>query len=65
MKPYGARGASELSHERLPGWSLVELGETIPYESVFVPAKYKLTTDDIRRGQEIAGEHGLLAPQKT
>lgn len=56
-----AKMVSDLSH-RMSGWKLALPGETIPYETVFLPEKpAPLSEDAITCGQRIAKELGLLA----
>ncbi len=54
-----AEVVSELSH-RMVGWMLVENGESIPYNTVFL-SNEELTPAEIERGRELAGEYDLLA----
>jgi hypothetical protein len=53
-----ANGVSELSH-RMIGWKVAKMGETIPYETVFLSDE-PLTPEDIQRGLEVAREHDLV-----
>lgn len=48
---------SELSH-KMVGWQVVDEGETIPYNTVFI-ANPKMTEVEVRRGLEVAHKHGL------
>jgi uncharacterized phage-associated protein len=52
-----AVSASEFSHQESAGWQLVEMGETIPYETVFVSTT-KPPRRAFERGRELAAEHG-------
>lgn len=52
-----AVAASEFSHDTSAGWQLVEMGETIPYETVFVSTT-KPPRRAFDRGRELAAEHG-------
>lgn len=52
-----AVSASDFSHDASAGWQLVELGETIPYETVFVSTS-KPPRRAFDRGRELAAEHG-------
>ena len=36
MRTFTNTEASDLSHERSPGWQLLELGDTIPYETALI-----------------------------
>lgn len=57
LAPRNARETSDLSHMRSVAWQLAEVGETIPYETVFLSAR-AATRADIERGQELARKHG-------
>jgi hypothetical protein len=46
-----AEAVSELSH-RMMGWKLADLGETIPYETVFISSE-PLTEADVQRAREL------------
>jgi hypothetical protein len=46
-----AEAVSDLSH-RMMGWRLADLGETIPYETVFISSE-PLTETDVQRGREL------------
>jgi Protein of unknown function (DUF4065) len=46
-----AEAVSELSH-RMMGWRLADLGETIPYETVFISSE-PLTETDVQRAREL------------
>ena len=61
LRPFNATNISALSHQIAVGWQLAGEGEDIPYESVFI-SNDPLTPTDVRRGQELAKEHGWLAP---
>lgn len=54
-----ATATSNLSHEKMVGWQIVQDGEEIPYETVFLSAE-PLTDEDIRSGQRLAAERGWL-----
>ncbi len=54
-----AEAVSDLSH-RMVGWILVNEGESIPYNTIFLSNK-KLTETEIERGRELAEEYNLLA----
>jgi hypothetical protein len=58
----GAEEVSEITH-KMTGWKAARVGETIPYETIFLTDE-PLTEADIERGREIAEEFGL-ALQKT
>ena len=60
LRQYTATGVSDLSHDVAVGWQIAKQGEDIPYESVFI-SQEPPTPTDIRRGQELAKEHGWLA----
>lgn len=51
-----ATSVSELSH-RFIGWKAVELGETIPYETVLVDEPRPLTADEIEWAQGVVEEY--------
>jgi hypothetical protein len=51
---------SEYSHKEA-AWQLAPTGEDIPYSAVFLSSQ-KPSLSDMERGQEIAKEHGWLAP---
>ncbi len=46
-----AEAVSDLSH-RMMGWKLADLGETIPYETVFISSE-PLTETDVQRAREL------------
>jgi hypothetical protein len=46
-----AEAVSDLSH-RMMGWRLADLGETIPYETVFISSE-PLTETDVQRAREL------------
>ena len=50
---------SDLSH-RLVGWKVVQEGESIPYNTIFLSDE-PLTEAEVERGRELAKEYGLLA----
>lgn len=52
LRDASAEEVSELSH-RMVGWKVVEHGETIPYETIFV-SDGPLTEADIERAKELA-----------
>lgn len=52
-----AASASEFSHQASAGWQIVEQGETIPYETVFV-STIKPPRRAFDRGRELAAAHG-------
>lgn len=54
-----AEAVSELSH-RMVGWMLVDEGESIPYNTIFLSNK-KLTETEIERGRKVAEKYNLLA----
>ncbi len=54
-----AREVSDLSLEE-PGWQLVELNETIPYEAALLGASQVSTPTRSRLEREVAVRHGLL-----
>ncbi len=49
-----AEEVSELSH-RMVGWKVVDLGETVPYETIFLSDE-PMSEADIQRAQELARE---------
>lgn len=52
LRGYTAVGVSALSHLE-KAWQLVEDGEEIPFEFVFI-SREPLTAEDVKRGQEVA-----------
>jgi hypothetical protein len=56
----GAQAVSDLSH-RLVGWKVVQEGESIPYNTIFLSDE-PLTDPEVARGKDLARQHGLLAP---
>jgi antitoxin SocA-like protein len=54
-----AEAVSELSH-RLVGWKVVQEGESIPYNTIFLSDE-PLTEAEIERGRELARQYGFLA----
>ena len=52
-----ARHISDLSHERSPGWNLVELHDDIPYETALISPDPP-HADVIGRGRALAGQFG-------
>jgi hypothetical protein len=60
LRDHTADDASRLSHERSFAWRVADPGETIPYEAVFLSGR-RANKEDIRRGKELAKEHGWLA----
>jgi hypothetical protein len=59
LRRYGHESANYLSHlsHRELGWRLARLKDVIPYHTVFLGAG-GVTTTDIRRGEELASQHG-------
>jgi uncharacterized phage-associated protein len=51
-----ARALSEMAHREV-GWRVAKYREEIPYNTVFLGTG-AVTTEEIRRGQELASEHG-------
>lgn len=59
LRDYGYESAkylSDLAHLEV-GWRLAEMGETIPYNTVFLGVG-GVTERDLRRGEELASQHG-------
>lgn len=54
-----ATDVSNLSHLRSRAWQVAEEGETIPYTAVFLSTR-KATASDLRRGRDLARQHGWL-----
>ncbi|MGI8771218.1 MAG: Panacea domain-containing protein [Acidobacteriaceae bacterium] len=54
-----ADSVSERTH-RYVGWKMTQLGETIPYGSIFLSDE-PLSSAEILRGQELANQLGLMA----
>lgn len=59
LRPMTATQASDLSHD-VAGWSITSEGETISPKTVFIGWS-KPDEAEIKRGQELAKQHGLLA----
>jgi hypothetical protein len=57
MRPHNAISISTLSHRYIAGWSLVDDGETIPYETIFVETE-PASPATLERARELALEHG-------
>lgn len=55
LRQYDASGTSEYSHERSPGWNLVEIGETIPYRTAFISTE-SIPNEDVERARQLAIE---------
>lgn len=53
------RKVRRASH-RLHAWQAYEIGDTIPYETVFISPNQRLTRKEIEIGQEIARRRGWL-----
>lgn len=51
LRPYNARGVSDLSHEKSAGWIVMDDDEIIPYESAFVSTE-PASPEAVARGQE-------------
>lgn len=58
FRPYNASEISELSHGFL-GWQIAELGDTIPYESVYMQIRDRRRRK-LRTGWSLPGGLGLL-----
>jgi len=58
LKEVDGDGLSDITH-KMPCWMLPALGETIPYETVFL-SNEELTNADVERGRAVAAEYGLL-----
>ena len=50
---------SELSHQIMVGWLVVEEGDTIPYSTIFL-SNEPLSPLEIQRGLEVARKHDLV-----
>ena len=57
-----AAEVSERSH-RYPGWLAAEIGEEIPYDTVFVDEPRPLTLEEVAWAQEVIGD--FLGRQQT
>lgn len=57
-----AAEVSDLSH-RFPGWQAAELGEEIPYDTVFVDEPRPMTPEEVAWAQEVLGD--VLGRQQT
>jgi hypothetical protein len=57
LRPLSADDTSDLSHTRSPGWTLVDMGDVIPYQTALIspepPPEHVLA-----RGRELAARHG-------
>lgn len=60
LRGSSAVNVSNLSHSLSVGWRVASIGDDIPYESVFLSTD-PATEDDVRRGRELAEQHGWLA----
>jgi Protein of unknown function (DUF4065) len=58
-RSYNAAEISDKSHRGFLGWELSNVGEVIPYSSIFVSRKTPPQAL-IERGQQLAAEHGWL-----
>ena len=59
LKNAKAEVVSELSH-RMVGWMSVEVGENIPYSTIFL-SNQELSPEEVERGTTLAGQYDLLA----
>ena len=55
LMPLSAAEVSERSH-RFPGWQAAEIGEEIPYDTVFVDEPRPLTSEEVAWAQEVLGD---------
>lgn len=55
LMPLSAAEVSERSH-RFPGWQAAELGEEIPYDTVFVDEPRPMTAEEIAWAEEVLGD---------
>jgi hypothetical protein len=55
LMPLSAAEVSERSH-RFPGWQAAELGEEIPYDTVFVDEPRPLTPEEVEWAEEVLGD---------
>lgn len=62
LMPLSAAEVSERSH-RFPGWQAAELGEEIPYDTVFVDEPRPLTPEEVAWAQEAIDD--FLGRQQT
>ena len=60
--PLNAAEVSDRSH-RFPGWQAAEIGEEIPYDTVFVDEPRPLTPEEVAWAQEVMGD--FLGRQQT
>lgn len=63
LSAYDATETSLLSHQRSAAWQMAEIGEVIPYETVFLSTR-KPTNLDVARAQELAKKYGWLGDAK-
>lgn len=56
---HSGKAVSDLSHREVLAWKIADTGTVIPYETVFLSVEPP-TSADIKRGQELAQEHGWL-----
>jgi|SRR5579864_8159666 len=56
LEPFDAGGVSHLSH-LFPGWQVVENGEEIPYNSVFVGSNRELSEEEVAWAEEAIQEY--------
>jgi hypothetical protein len=57
MRPHNAVSISTLSHRYIAGWSLVDDGDTIPYETIFIETE-PASAATLQRARELAAQHG-------
>ncbi len=60
LRAHNAASVSALSHDIGVGWQIADDGTDIPYEAVFLSADTPTPTD-VKRGRELAQQHGWLA----
>lgn len=63
LAPRNAKDTSRLSHVRSAAWQVADIGEKIPYETVFLSSR-RMTSSDVARGQELARKYGWLSAGK-
>lgn len=64
MRPLNATASSDLSHEKSAGWRVLENGETIPYESVFISTA-PVPEEAKELGRKLAEFYGRMPPSRA
>jgi hypothetical protein len=56
LSRFSASGVSEFSHEASVGWLAAELGQNIPYSTIFLSPPLPVTLSQVKRAEELALE---------